>query len=182
MCYYATTVSFCFTIYHKRNWECNCAQTATQLSRPKQRLFRNKFQCPYSTCANLILWHTCLFRTTYFPPLRRTAWGMHWNTYPRHFFSQRQHMSTSAHRRWKVEGTDWVQNWTSLLLRMTPAQIKARPLAMVDTTTARIKDVDISPWGASPWGPAAGTESISRGGKVLVSVFSRNGNRNDNNK
>lgn len=97
------------------------------------------------------------------PPshLSSTPPGENTDTSLKAFSSRRQHMSTSAHRRWKVEGTDWAQNWTSLLLRMTPAQIKARPLAVVDTTTARIKDVDICPCGASSWGPAAGTESIS---------------------
>lgn len=71
-------------------------------------------------------------------------------------------MSSCAHSRWKVEGTDCTQNWKSLLLRMKPAQISATPLATVETTTARIKDVDIWPCGAGPWGVAGRTGSIIR--------------------
>lgn len=71
-------------------------------------------------------------------------------------------MSSYAHSRWKVVGTDCTQNWKSLLLRMTPAQISAMPLAMVETTTARIKDVDIWPCGAGPWGAVKRKGSINR--------------------
>lgn len=66
-----------------------------------------------------------------------------------------------THSRWKVEGTDCTQNWKSLLLRMTPVQISAMPLAMVETTTARIKDVDIWPWGSRPWGSAGRAAPIN---------------------
>ncbi|TNN84274.1 hypothetical protein EYF80_005601 [Liparis tanakae] len=67
-----------------------------------------------------------------------------------------QHLEASAfpaaaHSRWKVEGTDCTHNWGSLLLRMTPVQISAMPLATAETTTANTRDIDIGPCGAGPW-------------------------------
>lgn len=75
--------------------------------------------------------------------------------------------SSCAHSRWKVVGTDCTQNWKSLLLRMMPAQISAMPLAMVETTTARIKDVDIWPCGAGSIGVTRRRVSIIRHQRVF---------------
>lgn len=66
-----------------------------------------------------------------------------------------------------MEGTDCTKNWKSLLLRMMPAQISAMPLATVEATTARIKDVDIWPCGARTGGAAGSIGSIMRLQTVL---------------
>lgn len=170
-----------FHSFTTKGMETKCTQPAQKPGWPKQTPFRNKFQRPYRTCAHLILERTCLFRTAFFPPTHN-ALEKHWNNFfffGIFFFFLNDRQYSPPHRRWKVEGTDWAQNWTSLLLRMTPAQIKAKPLAVVDTTTARIKDVDISPGGASPWGPAAESQSqLAELRRALSALSIRNRGQN----
>lgn len=64
----------------------------------------------------------------------------------------KQHVSTFAHSRWKVEGTDCTQNCMILLLRMTPVHISTMPLATVEITTVRINGVEIWSCGGNPRG------------------------------
>lgn len=98
--------------------------------------------------------------------IHNTVGGWNLNTHRRCSRFCQLHMETvfssPPYRRWKAEGIDCTQNWKSLLLRMMPAQISTRPLATVETTTARIKVADISPCGIRPWGAAGRKGTVMR--------------------
>lgn len=64
----------------------------------------------------------------------------------------------TAHRRWKVEGTESTQNWKRLLLRVRLAQVRTMTVTTMVATTARMRDKDSWPSGARPWWAAGGSQ------------------------